>query len=109
MEALDQRRTADWIPSQAHDALQMGLRELGYVEGKNLKIEYRFGGDELQTLGKLAAELVALGPDATPPIIATKRATSPAAREISPCRAAAFATILENRCLNQGVSVLDGE
>jgi putative tryptophan/tyrosine transport system substrate-binding protein len=63
------------------EALQTGLRELGYVEGKNLKIEYRFGGDELQTLGKLAAELVALGPDAiitvaTPPVIATKRATT---------------------------------
>jgi putative tryptophan/tyrosine transport system substrate-binding protein len=63
------------------EALQTGLRELGYVEGKNLKIEYRFGGDELHTLGKLAAELVALGPDAiitvaTPPVIATKRATT---------------------------------
>jgi putative tryptophan/tyrosine transport system substrate-binding protein len=63
------------------EALQTGLHELGYVEGSNLKIEYRFGGHELQTLGKLAAELVALGPDviitvATPPAIAAKRATT---------------------------------
>ena len=63
------------------EALQAGLRELGYVEGKNLKVEYRFGGDQLETLHKLALELVALGPDAivvqtTPPAIAAKRATT---------------------------------
>jgi putative ABC transport system substrate-binding protein len=59
----------------------MGLRELGYVEGKNLKMEYRFGGQDPEALGKLAAELVALGPDAivtvaSPPAIAAKRATT---------------------------------
>jgi putative ABC transport system substrate-binding protein len=63
------------------EALQAGLRELGYVEGKNLKVEYRFGGDQLETLHKLALELVALGPDAivintTPTAIAAKRATT---------------------------------
>jgi putative ABC transport system substrate-binding protein len=63
------------------EALQAGLRELGYVEGKNLKVEYRFGGDQLETLHKLALELVALGPDAivvqtTPAAIAAKRATT---------------------------------
>jgi putative ABC transport system substrate-binding protein len=54
------------------------LRELGYVEGKNLKIEYRYGGSE--TLDSLAAELVELHSDAivtvaTPPALAAKRAT----------------------------------
>jgi putative tryptophan/tyrosine transport system substrate-binding protein len=63
------------------EALQTGLRELGYVEGRNLKVEYRFGGYDPEALGKLAAELVALGPDAivtvaTPPAIAAKRATT---------------------------------
>jgi putative tryptophan/tyrosine transport system substrate-binding protein len=63
------------------EALHTGLRELGYVEGKNLKVEYRFGGHQLETLGTLAAELVALSPDvivtvATPPVIAAKRATT---------------------------------
>jgi putative ABC transport system substrate-binding protein len=62
-------------------ALQAGLRELGYVEGRNLKIEYRFGGDQLEILEPLAAELVALGPDVivtvgTPPTIAAKQATT---------------------------------
>jgi putative ABC transport system substrate-binding protein len=59
-------------------ALVSTLRELGYVEGKNLKIEYRYGGSE--TLDSLAAELVELHPDAlvtvaTPPALAAKRAT----------------------------------
>jgi hypothetical protein len=63
------------------EALQTGLRELGYVEGKNLKTEYRFGGQDPEALRKLAAELVALGPDAivtvaSPPAIAAKRATT---------------------------------
>jgi putative tryptophan/tyrosine transport system substrate-binding protein len=61
------------------DALVTTLRELGYVEGKNLKIEYRYGA--LETLDTLAAELVELHPDAivtvsTPPAIAAKRATT---------------------------------
>jgi putative tryptophan/tyrosine transport system substrate-binding protein len=63
------------------EALQTGLRGLGYIEGKNLKIEYRFGGHEPEALRKLAAELVALGPDAivtvgSPPTIAAKQATT---------------------------------
>jgi putative ABC transport system substrate-binding protein len=63
------------------EALQMGLRELGYVEGKNLKMEYRFGGQDPEALGRLGAELVALGSDAivtvaSPPAIAAKRATT---------------------------------
>ena len=61
------------------DALLTGLRELGYVEGKNIKIEYRYGGTA--TLDELAAQLVDLHPDAiitvaTPPAIAAKRATT---------------------------------
>ena len=38
------------------DALFTSLREPGYVEGKNLKIDYRYGAGE--TLEVLAAELV---------------------------------------------------
>jgi putative tryptophan/tyrosine transport system substrate-binding protein len=63
------------------EALRTGLRDLGYVEGKNLKIEFRFGGYEPEALSKLAAELVALAPDAivtvaSPPAIAAKQATT---------------------------------
>jgi putative ABC transport system substrate-binding protein len=61
------------------DALFGALRDLGYVEGQNLKIEYRYGAGK--ALDALAAELVGLKPDlivtvATPPALAVKRATT---------------------------------
>jgi putative tryptophan/tyrosine transport system substrate-binding protein len=35
-----------------------GLRELGYVEGKTIAIEWKWGDDQLDTLSRLASELV---------------------------------------------------
>ena len=66
-------------------ALRQGLRELGYVEGQNLVIEYRYAGFAKRPLGelagKLAAELVRLKVDvivtssAPPAIRAAQRTT----------------------------------
>jgi putative tryptophan/tyrosine transport system substrate-binding protein len=61
------------------DALFEALRNLGYVDGQNLKVEYRYGGGE--ALAALAAELVELKPDlivtvATSQALAAKRATT---------------------------------
>ena len=39
------------------------LRELGYVEGQNLRIEYRYFGSNVERLSELAAELVRLKPE----------------------------------------------
>jgi putative ABC transport system substrate-binding protein len=45
------------------DALQQGLRELGYVEGKNIAIERRFAELNFDKLPHLATELVGLKVD----------------------------------------------
>ena len=45
------------------NAFVRGLRELGYVEGKNIVIEHRFAEGKLDRLAGLAAELVALKVD----------------------------------------------
>ena len=50
-------------PLARHDAFQEGLRELGYVEGKNLAIAYRFADEKFDRLDELAAELVRLKVD----------------------------------------------
>ena len=62
-------------------ALLQGLRELGYVEGQNLVIEYRYAEGKAERLPDLAAELVSLKVDiivagGTPPPLAAKRATT---------------------------------
>ena len=62
------------------EALRQGLRELGYVEEKNIVIEYRYAEGNLDHLSELAAEMVRLKVDvivsAGPPVTrAAKQAT----------------------------------
>jgi len=62
------------------DAFRQGLRDLGYVEGRNLVIEYRSAEGKSDRLAVLAAELVALNIDVivapgTPQALAAKQAT----------------------------------
>jgi len=45
------------------DAFRQGLRELGYVEGKNITLEFRFAAGRAERLPALAAELVQLPVD----------------------------------------------
>src|SRR5213079_2406590 len=49
--------------SQVREAFFQGLRDLGYVEGRNLVIEYRDAEGKVERLPAFAAELVALKVD----------------------------------------------
>jgi putative tryptophan/tyrosine transport system substrate-binding protein len=67
--------------SPRRDAFLQGLRELGYIEGKNIAIEYRYTEGELDRLPDLAAELVRLNVDvivtgAISSVRAAKKATA---------------------------------
>jgi putative ABC transport system substrate-binding protein len=48
------------IASRQIQAFQQGLRELNYVEGKNLIIEYRYAEGQVETVPELTEELVRL-------------------------------------------------
>ena len=58
-------------------ALQQGLRELGWIEGRNVRIDYRWTAGDAKRVQTYAAELVGLSPDVivahTPPVIAAVR------------------------------------
>ena len=45
------------------DALSAGLADLGWVEGKNVRFDFRYGDNDPARLAGLAAELVAQKPD----------------------------------------------
>jgi putative tryptophan/tyrosine transport system substrate-binding protein len=65
---------------QAMDAFRRRLHDLGYVEGQNLRVEYRHADAQYERLPQLAAELVHLKVDAifafsTPGARAAKNAT----------------------------------
>ena len=68
-------------PLAYHDEFQRGLRELGYIEGQNIFIEYRFAEGKFERLADLAMELVKLNVDVivsvvTQASLAAKNATS---------------------------------
>jgi len=71
---------ADSPPNLSAETFQQAMRDLGYVEGKNIFIEYRYAEGKVDRLPNLAEELVrlnvdviwALGPAVSPAKNATK-------------------------------------
>ena len=68
-------------PTAFDEAFRLGLRELGYSEGRNVIVEYRWADGKAERLPALAAELVGLKVDVivtsgTPGGLAAKNATS---------------------------------
>src|SRR5215510_6849592 len=69
------------VEARSVEALVQGLRQLGYAEGKNINIEYRYAEGNSERLPELAKELVGLKVDiivapSTPAVQAAKQATT---------------------------------
>jgi putative tryptophan/tyrosine transport system substrate-binding protein len=62
------------------ESFRRGLRDLGYVDGKNISVEYRYAEGKSDALPALAAELVALDLDV---ILTTTPAASRAVLQAS--------------------------
>jgi ABC-type uncharacterized transport system substrate-binding protein len=65
----------------AHEAFRVGLHQLGYLEGRNISVEYRYADGSLDRLPALAEELVRLNPKVIvsapmPANLAVRKATS---------------------------------
>src|SRR5262249_2181185 len=63
------------------NAFRQGLRELGYLEGQNIVIEYRYAEGKTDRFPDLAGELIRLKVDvivtaSTPPVLAAKRTSN---------------------------------
>jgi putative ABC transport system substrate-binding protein len=72
--------SADSLPKRT-EAFRAGLRDLGYQEGRDIVIEYRWADSKYDRLPALLAELINLNVDlivthGTPGVTAAKQATS---------------------------------
>jgi putative ABC transport system substrate-binding protein len=77
-------------PSPNDKAFRQGLRDLGYIEGKNIVVEYRYAEGKLDRIPSLVAELVQLKVDVLVSpnlnaIRAAKQATTRLRTERQPC------------------------
>jgi putative ABC transport system substrate-binding protein len=94
------------------------IRKLGWIEGKNIHIEYRFGEENTDRLVELAAELVRLKVDvivcaSTGAALAAKKATSTVpivmASSADPVGAGLVASLAQPKGNVTGVSILQVE
>lgn len=71
------------------EAFRQGLRDLGYIEGRNIVIEYRDAEGKVEGLPAVAAELVALKVDV---IVAQGTPHALAAKQVTRAIASVFST-----------------
>src|SRR5215471_3979980 len=70
-QPLDRVRRIGWLVGSAddayaralNDAFRQGLKQLGWIDGRNVQIDVRFGAGDSVRIRKYAAELIALSPD----------------------------------------------
>jgi putative tryptophan/tyrosine transport system substrate-binding protein len=73
-------------------AFQQGLRDLGWQEGRNLRIETRWGTGDASVITTYAAELVSLAPDV---ILATNTPTARALKQVTATIPVVFAGLTD--------------
>jgi putative tryptophan/tyrosine transport system substrate-binding protein len=73
-------------------ALAQGLEEAGWASGRNVRIDYRWGGGGAAVMAKRAAELVALAPDV---ILATTSASVAALQQITRAIPIVFVQVID--------------
>jgi putative tryptophan/tyrosine transport system substrate-binding protein len=78
-------------------AFRLGMRDLGWIEGRNIQIEYRFAGSNLESINKNVVEAVRLAPDV---IVANSTAVMVALRPATSTIPIVFAMM--NDPVNQG-------
>src|SRR3974377_803251 len=77
-------------------AFRLGMRDLGWIEGRNIQIEYRFAGSDLKAIDKHVTELVGLAPDV---IVAN---SSPVVAVLKPVTSTIPIVFLANNPVGQG-------
>ena len=81
MRRIGVLRAADEnVAKLIHSAFAQALADLGWTDGRNVRVDLRWYGDDINRIGVLARELVGLRPDiiltgATPPTVAVQRET----------------------------------
>jgi putative tryptophan/tyrosine transport system substrate-binding protein len=78
-------------------AFRLGMRDLGWIEGRNVQIEYRFAGTNLESINKHVAELIRLAPEV---IVANTTSVLAALRPATSTIPIVFAMV--NDPVNQG-------
>ena len=86
-------QAADDAEGQARlAAFLQGLQQLGWIDGRNVRIDTRWGAGDADRTRKYAAELVALAPDI---IVATAGATVGALQQVSRTVPIVFVTTID--------------
>jgi putative ABC transport system substrate-binding protein len=73
-------------------AFRQALQELGWVDGRNILMEYRWGAADVARARKLAAELIALAPDV---ILASASPTVAGLQEVTRTVPIVFANVID--------------
>jgi putative ABC transport system substrate-binding protein len=90
--AMINRPAGDPEATDSIAAFSQGLGELGWSIGGNVRIEYRFGGGDVDVARKIAAELIALAPDI---ILASGTVAVATLQQLSPSIPVVFAGVTD--------------